>query len=153
MWARLESATMSFMDPSSNAAPKPAQSRSMRWFYRGLAGLFIALAAIGVVLPVLPPTPFLIVAAWAAGKASPALREKLRAHPTYGPPLRRWQDHGAIARRAKILALSLMAASWGLVWLTVDKLWLVGLVGVILVSVGVFIATRPERARTTDRRA
>ena len=141
------------MARSSNAAPKTVNSRSMRWFYRGLAGFFIALAAIGVVLPVLPTTPFLIVAAWAAGKASPALREKLRAHPTYGPALRRWQDHGAIARRAKILALTLMAASWGLVWLTVDRLWLIALVGVILVSVGLFIATRPEHARTTDSKA
>ena len=141
------------MSTPSNAGPKTVNSRGMRWVYRGLAGLFIALAAIGVVLPVLPTTPFLIVAAWAAGKASPALHARLRAHPTYGPPLRRWQDHGAIARRAKILALSLMAASWGLVWLTVDKLWLIGLVGLILVCVGLFIATRPERARTSDRRA
>ena len=85
------------------------------------------------------------------GLAGPA-RETARSSP-YGPALRRWQDHGAIARRAKILALTLMAASWGLVWLTVDRLWLIALVGVILVSVGLFIATRPEHARTTDSKA
>ncbi|ROO29803.1 hypothetical protein SAJA_05945 [Salinisphaera japonica YTM-1] len=139
---------VSMSSSSTKHRPQAVNNRGLRWLYRAVAGFFIALAAIGVVLPVLPTTPFLIIAAWAAGKASPALRAKLRSHPTYGPPLRRWQDHGAINRRAKILALSLMTASWGLVWLTVDKLWLIGLVGAILVTVGVFIATRPEQ---TDR--
>ena len=98
---------------STNQRPQAVNNRGLRWFYRAVAGFFIALAAIGVVLPVLPTTPFLIIAAWAAGKASPALRAKLRSHPTYGPPLRRWQDHGAINRRAKILALDVFPVPRG----------------------------------------
>ncbi|RJS94089.1 DUF454 domain-containing protein [Salinisphaera sp. Q1T1-3] len=131
----------------------PARSRLVRWLYRGLAGLFIGLAAAGVVLPVLPTTPFLIVAAWAAGKSSPALRERLRQHPRYGPALRRWQDHGAISRRAKIAAISLMTLSWALLWFTINRTGVIIAVGIMMAMVAVFIASRPEgRRRSTGTR-
>ncbi len=109
--------------------------------------LFVALGAVGAVLPVLPTTPFLIVAAWAAGKSSPELRRRLREHSTYGPALVAWQDHRVISRRAKLMSLSLMALSWVIVWLTVTTWWVPLLVAVTLASVGLYLATRPEQPR------
>lgn len=108
--------------------------------------LFLALGTIGAVIPVLPTTPFLIVAAWAAGKSSPALRQRLRAHPTYGPALVAWQDHRAVSRQAKLAACSLMALSWLIVWATATNPWLPIGVGATLACVGLYLVTRPETA-------
>ncbi|MES1955000.1 hypothetical protein SAHY_10470 [Salinisphaera hydrothermalis EPR70] len=121
-------------------------SRVLRWLLRALAGLCIGLGAIGIVLPGLPTTPFLLVAAWAAGKSSPALRRRLRAHPHFGPALVAWQDHGAIPRRAKWLAVTLMAASWILLWFSIEHRGVIGLVGAMLAAMAVFLFTRPEPA-------
>ena len=120
----------------------------LRWLLRALAGLCIGLGAIGVVLPGLPTTPFLLVAAWAAGKSSPALRRRLRAHPRFGPALVAWQDHGAIPRRAKWLAVGLMAASWIMLWFTIEHRGVIGLVGAMLAAMAVFLFTRPEPGRS-----
>lgn len=125
---------------------RESHSAWARWIYRGLAGVFIALGAVGVVLPLVPTTPFLIVAAWAAGKSSPALRHRLRAHPRYGPALVRWQDHGAVSRRAKVLAITLMTASWAMLWFTVGRPWLILMVGLFMTGLATYLASRPETA-------
>jgi uncharacterized membrane protein YbaN (DUF454 family) len=63
----------------------------------GLAATGLALA--GVVLPLLPATPFLLVAAWAFARSSPRLEGRLRAHARLGPLLAGWEARQAIARR------------------------------------------------------
>lgn len=126
-----------------------ASSALTRRIWRGVAMLFVALGAVGAVLPVLPTTPFLIVAAWAAGKSSPELRRRLREHPTYGPALVAWQDHRVMSRRAKLMSLSLMALSWVIVWLTAPAWWVPPVVAVTLTGVGLYLATRPEQPRAT----
>jgi hypothetical protein len=78
------------------------------WLTCGLA--FLAAGLIGVVLPVLPTTPFLLLAAGCFAKSSPRLHGWLLAHRTFGPPIRDWEEHGAISRGAKRLAVGSMAA-------------------------------------------
>ena len=86
-----------------------------RWavitLWRALALVCVALGLVGAFLPVLPTTPFLLVAAWAGSKGWPQLEAWLLAHPRWGPGLRRWRDHGAVPRRAKWAAIVMMAAS------------------------------------------
>jgi len=125
------------------AVTEPASSRVRKHFYRALSAVFLALAAAGVFLPVLPTTPFVIVAAWAAGKSSPELRERLRHHPVYGPSLRAWQDHGAISRRAVVVAITLMSISWVILWFSAPIVWIPIGVGLLLCSVALFLLTRP----------
>lgn len=120
------------------------RSRVLRSLLRILAGLCIGLGAIGVVLPGLPTTPFLLVAAWAAGKSSPELQRRLCAHPRFGPALVAWQDERAIPRRAKWLALALMAASWMMLWFTIEHRGVISLIGAMLAAMAVFLFTRPE---------
>jgi uncharacterized membrane protein YbaN (DUF454 family) len=83
--------------------------RTILW--RLLALLCVVLAVAGALLPVLPSVPFLLVAAWAGGKGWPVLEQWLLAHPSHGPVIRRWRDHGAVPRRAKWLAVSMMTVS------------------------------------------
>ncbi|MBX6741110.1 MAG: YbaN family protein [Acetobacteraceae bacterium] len=105
----------------------------------------LLLAAIGAVLPVMPTTVFLLIAAWCFGRASPALRERLRSHPRFGRALRDWEEHGTISLRAKRAAVLTMALSWVLVTVVLQDLLVSAVVGACLVSVCLFILTRPSR--------
>lgn len=80
-----------------------------RWAWRLLAYVSLGLGVLGVILPGLPTTPFILVAAWAAARGSPRLQRRLLAHPHFGPMIRNWRRHGAVARRSKQLALATMA--------------------------------------------
>lgn len=104
----------------------------------------VALGFIGVVLPVLPTTPFLILAAFAFGKSSPRLKQWLLDHPIFGGPIRDWAANGAIRPRIKALACTAMA----LIFLTS---LMTGLGPVILLvqalalgGAATFILTRPN---------
>lgn len=85
---------------------------SLRWLWLSLGLLFLAIGLIGVVLPVLPTTPFLLVATAAFAKSSPRLHAWLIAHPVLGPPILNWQEHGAISLKAKKLAIGTMMVTF-----------------------------------------
>ena len=79
--------------------------------WRAVALALVALGLIGVVVPGLPTVPFLIAAAWAASRGWPAFEAWLLNHPKYGPPIRNWREHGAVPRRAKVAAVTMMSSS------------------------------------------
>lgn len=79
--------------------------------WRSIAIVSLVLGTIGLLLPVVPTVPFLILAAWAAGKGWPELEAHLLDHPRYGEPIRRWRERGAISRRAKGAATLMMVGS------------------------------------------
>ncbi|QOL25567.1 YbaN family protein [Thalassotalea sp. LPB0316] len=76
-----------------------------RWLYILLGLCFVLLAALGVVLPILPTTPFLIVAGACFAKSSPRLHQWLLDNPTFGPLIYHWQTTRSIPRRAKRIAI------------------------------------------------
>jgi len=82
-----------------------------RLLWRVLALVFVALGLLGAFLPVLPTVPFLLAAAWAARHGWPALERWLLEHPRYGEYIRRWQERGAVPRRAKWTATVMMTFS------------------------------------------
>lgn len=120
---------------------------SARAFWRVLAGVSVALAVIGTLLPVVPTTPFLLVAAWAAKRGAPELYERLHQHAIWGPTLCDWRDQRAISSRAKILAVVTMSASWSFLWFLNAALPVLVITGVIFVSVGAFVLSRPAPLR------
>lgn len=111
------------------------------WFCIGW--LAMALAAVGVVLPIVPTVPFLLVAAWAFSRSSPRLRERIRQDRRYGAAVRAWQDRGAVSRIAKIWSVLAMAAGVGLaLYLGVDR-WVVAAQASICLLVAIYVTTRP----------
>ncbi len=115
-----------------------------RWIYHGFALAALGLGGLGVFVPLLPTTPFVLLSAWAAAKGSPRLNAWLHEHPRYGPMLNTWERERAIARAQKVQAIALIVASWFII------LWLFGgsavpaVTAVIMGSVSVFLATRAE---------
>jgi uncharacterized membrane protein YbaN (DUF454 family) len=89
----------------SDPAPNP-RPRRFRWAWWLLAYASLGAGIVGVFVPGLPTTVFVLVAAWAAAKGSDRLHAWLSNHPRFGPLIRDWQAHRAVPRKAK------WAASW-----------------------------------------
>lgn len=112
------------------------------WLLTGLVATGCGIA--GVILPLVPTTPFLLLAVYAFARSSPRLHDWLLTHPRLGPPIRDWQAHGAISRRCKLLAVSVMMAAL-LLSIAIGVRWWVVLVQVLVLSVvAIFILTRPD---------
>lgn len=112
------------------------------WLAVGLG--FLALGLIGAVLPVLPTTPFLLVAAAAFARSSPRLHDWLLNHRLFGPPIRNWEDNGAISARAKTLAVGSMAVVLAISLVAGLSPWVL-LAQAGLMGVGaVFVLSRPS---------
>lgn len=119
-----------------------------RLIYLGIGWLSLGLAVAGIILPILPTTPFLLVAVWAFGKSSPELAEKIRNHRVWGPPVRDWQDHGVISLKAKLLAITIMSGMGGWLWVYGSlPVWVTLLIIAIMVGAGIFVGSRPSAAR------
>lgn len=88
----------------------------MRPLLLALAGFSFALAVLGVFLPVLPTTPFLLLTSACLVRSSPRLNEKLRRSPLFGPLLRDWEEHRGVRLHVKVTAVSLIAlvVGWSL---------------------------------------
>lgn len=112
--------------------------------WRLLAGVSCVLGIIGAFLPVMPTVPFMLLAAWAASKGWPALNDWLLNHPRYGPDIQRWQDYGAVPRRAKWLASSMMLISYLLVLFSAAPFWLKIGLPVLFVVILTWLWLRPE---------
>lgn len=112
------------------------------WLIGGLISL--GLGIIGAVLPLLPTVPFLLLAAFCFARSSDRLHDRLLQHPTFGPAIQNWRDHGAISRRAKRLAtVSILAAFSLSVALGLGSKILTAQ-AITLGLVSVFIWSRPE---------
>ncbi|PMR69522.1 YbaN family protein [Halomonas heilongjiangensis] len=107
----------------------------------------IGLGTAGLVVPLLPTTPFLLVAAWAAPKGSPRLARWLWEHPHLGPTLHAWREQRAVPRRAKRLAWGLLASSWLVLWLSGAPLPVLALTAALFCGVGTFLLLRPDATR------
>ena len=111
---------------------------SLGWFCVGLG-------FVGVFVPGIPTTIFLIIALWAFTKSSEKLRYWLLNHKRFGPILNNWQEHKVVPRRAKILMVILMTLAVILFYYSLQSLILtIGLI-IILVSVAIYVISLPSK--------
>ena len=124
-----------------------ARSAWQRWLWLLLAYLSIGMAMLGVILPGLPTTEFVLLAAWAASRSSPRLAAWLENHRVFGPLLRNWRNGGVITRRSKTVASLAMAACLGLLLWHQPPLWLLLCAGGGMACGALYIWSRPEAQR------
>ena len=110
-----------------------------------LGWLCVGLGFVGVFVPGIPTTIFLIIALWAFTKSSKKLRHWLLNHKRFGPILSNWQKHQVVPRRAKILMVVLMSVAVILFYYSLQSLILtIGLI-IILVSVAIYVIFLPSK--------
>jgi len=117
-----------------------------RWAWWLLAYASLGLGILGIFVPGLPTTVFILIAAWAASRGSERLHRWLLAHPRFGPSIRDWQAHRAVSRRAKWLAMLassaiLIALVW---WIPAHRWWMTALPIGCMAVVGTWLWLRPE---------
>ena len=118
-------------------------SGAARVGYFTLSVLALAIGLVGIVTPVLPTTPFLLLATWAASRCSPRFRYWLMSHPQIEKAVESWRREGAIPTSAKWLAVIMLSISWtGLLSMRVPLGYLLSAAGLFLL-LALFIVTRP----------
>ena len=125
------------------------RSKFVRAIYLTIGIICLVLGILGVILPLLPGVPLLIVAAWCFARSSPKFERWLLNHPTFGPGIREWRARGAINTRAKILAIGMMTISGGLVTHGAlngygPPVWIAVLIVLSLIGAAIFVGTRPK---------
>lgn len=128
-------------------APGMKMFRPSTLFFRILAVSSLGAGALGVVLPLLPTTPFILVALWASARGAPDWHERILAHPRFGPSVQAWQTEGAVSARGKWLACSMMGASWVGLWLGGAQTALLVALAVLFTTVSGYLVSRPEPAK------
>ncbi|VAW21044.1 hypothetical protein MNBD_ALPHA11-1375 [hydrothermal vent metagenome] len=123
-------------------------NRLKKALYIFLGGFSLTLGLVGIVLPVLPTTVFLLLAAFFFGKSSERLHHWITNHKRFGPPILDWQKYGAVSKIARIRAVSTMV---GLLLisilislpLSVIIIQVIIIQGLAMAAVSLFLLTRP----------
>lgn len=117
-----------------------------RWLLIILGWLAVVLATLGVVLPLLPTTPFLLLAAWCFARSSPRFHHWLLYRSWFGSYLRHWQQHKALPPGAKwkaVVLIVLIVLTFAVSLWLVPLWWVRGLLLAMLVILLTFMLRLP----------
>lgn len=118
----------------------------MRWLFLAAGFVALGLGIAGLVLPVLPTTPFMLLAAACFARSSPRFHRWLLRHRTFGPIVSEWERHRAIPYRTKIWAIVLMSATLAVsIGFFVRPLWLKAALAAFGVFMAIWLYRRPSR--------
>jgi len=132
------------MVQTANTALPGRRQRLLNLILKAGGLLFVGLGLAGVFLPLLPTTPFLLLAAGCFARSSPAFHDWLLSHPLLGSYIRDWDRDRSVPLGAKVTAVTMMAAS--LTWMGLASnapaiaVWMAG---AIMLCVAVWLVTRP----------
>ena len=106
----------------------PNRPRWQRWVWLACGAIALATGLVGVVLPLLPTTPFILLAAFCFSRGSEKYERWMLTHPRFGPMVRQWRSNRAVPLRAKQVATATMALSSGIAWwaLPANVCWIPG---------------------------
>jgi hypothetical protein len=110
-----------------------------------LGWLFFGLGFIGVFVPVLPTTPFMLLALWCFSRSSNRFHKWLYTHKYFGPPLQLWEEHRVVPLKAKYIAISFMIGSLVYVFVfSSTPVWAKVLMSASMAFGAGFILTKPS---------
>ena len=120
-----------------------------RWAWWLLAYASLGTGIVGIFVPGLPTTVFILLSAYAASRGSDRLHANLLQHPRFGPVIRDWNAHGAVSRRLKWVATLTMLACAGMLLVIMlstglHRGWMAALPIACMAVVGVWLWLRPE---------
>ena len=103
----------------------------------------VLLGVIGILVPGMPTTVFLLIALWAFSKSSARFQQWLWNHKRFGPPIQAWHRHKVIPPTTKVLAVSVMSLSIGIIALFVAESWIMpAVMASVLTPIAIYIVTR-----------
>lgn len=120
----------------------------VRYLLIGFACLCVALGVIGIFVPGLPTTVFILMAGWAAARSSPRFLGWLERHRLFGPMLRNWRETRSVSRKAKWCAALTMSLSAVILFIVQPFPWLAEGVTLFMVTVLIWLWRRPEPAES-----
>lgn len=129
------------MTEPASQRPLPAP---LRWLLITVAVLCLVLAVIGVIVPGMPTTVFVLLAAAAATRSSPRLAAWLEGHRLFGPLILDWRDGGRVRRRSKWHATVAMTCCAGVLLWTAPSRWVASIAICSMAIVLAWLWCRPE---------
>ncbi len=118
-----------------------------------LGHFFLVLGIIGAFLPVLPTTPFLLLAAYCYSKSNDKLHQWILNHKYFGPSIKNWHEHGIISKKAKALATITLILVMSLRIPTLNvHLGIKIFANLVLLCVLIFVLSRPSQRPPREER-
>ena len=109
-----------------------------------LGWLCVGLAFVGIFVPGIPTTPFLIVALWAFAQSSKKFHAWLLSHKRFGPMLQNWESHRVVPRKAKTLMVILQIFAVILFHYSIQNIYFTAILAVTLIIVARWVLTFPS---------
>lgn len=111
-------------------------NRFKRLLYLIVGWVSLVLGIIGIILPLLPTTPFILLSAWCFSQSSVRFHNWLKAHKFFGPMLENWQSDKGIPRKSRNRAIIFMWCGMSLSIFLVSKFWAT----IMLISIGLCVS-------------
>lgn len=122
----------------------------IRSLYLAAGCLALMLGALGVILPILPTTPFVLLAAACFARGSERFHTKLMTNRYTGPIILEWRLHRSVTRKTKRVAYVMTALSFSVSILIVPEMWQKIMLATIACILTFFLARIPVRASDVD---
>lgn len=116
----------------------------MRIIYLCFGFVFLGIGIIGIFLPLLPTTVFILLSAFCFSRSSEKIHDWLLEHPRFGQMIKDWQEKGSINKKAKACAIFMIIGSYALCIAYQLSIWILLIQFIVLSAVSVFILTRPH---------
>ena len=117
----------------------------MRIILLSLGLLCVGLAFIGIFIPGIPTTPFLIVALWAFAQSSKKFHAWLLNHKRFGKVLRNWESHKVVPIKAKILMVILQITAVAMIQYSLNNIFITIVLSVLLLCVATYVISLPSK--------
>jgi uncharacterized protein len=118
--------------------------KAVRPLLFGAGCVLLVVGIAGLILPLLPGTVFLILAAACFARSSPRFEHWLVTHPQFGPSIVAWRKNGSIPVHAKLIAIGAMLVSFGLTWMSGAPPIALVVTGLALAGAALYVGTRPS---------